>query len=186
MKNLALPRLVLLSMCLSIGVLACSDDEPAGAGQSVADVTADVVSDAEADVTSSDTSEVDIAVDPCAGLEDGEPCDDGNACTTEDACSSGVCTGGVNVQCDGGGPCRKAFCDPADGCTYTDLADGHECSLGCFGAASCIAGECEADPDTAVPIVAVPTTSVFTPAARAASIVMSGRPRSTVPSLRRS
>lgn len=35
------------------------------------------------------------AGDPCAGAEDGVPCDDGDPCTVRSVCTAGVCGGGV-------------------------------------------------------------------------------------------
>lgn len=151
MKNLARVSNVLLLLCLPFALLACGDDEEVAASQPTQDAVTDLGADVESDVLSDDVPEADFVVqDPCAELEEGDECDDGNACTADDSCSSGVCSGGVNVTCEGGGPCRDAVCDPANGCTYTDMEDGSECSLGCFGVANCAAGECEADPESAV------------------------------------
>src|SRR5207248_4384155 len=47
----------------------------------------------------------------CFGRPNGTPCDDGNACTTADACQGGFCTGGPGVECPA---CTS--CDPAAGC----------------------------------------------------------------------
>ena len=43
---------------------------------------------------------------------DSTPCDDGDACTTNDSCQSGVCTGGPALVCD---TCQT--CDSSLGCT---------------------------------------------------------------------
>ncbi|HVN86324.1 MAG TPA: hypothetical protein VMW17_15935 [Candidatus Binatia bacterium] len=43
---------------------------------------------------------------------DNTACDDGNACTTDDTCHSGVCTGGTALVCDA---CQT--CDSGSGCT---------------------------------------------------------------------
>jgi hypothetical protein len=149
--------LLSLVITASIVLIACTDG---GGGSTSPDAsdggpTVDVVDgDTVLDVHDGDivgTPDADgVEVDPCAVLAEGDPCDDGNACTAEDACSSGFCLGAVNVSCDGGGVCRDAVCDPAVGCTYTDLTDGTSCTMGCFGASACGAGECVPDADTAV------------------------------------
>ncbi|MGK3959898.1 DNRLRE domain-containing protein [Sorangium sp. So ce1667] len=71
----------------------------------------------------------------CAG---GTPCDDGNACTLNDACSAGVCSGDP-LLCPRPGECQMGgTCDPAGGsCTYTPRPDGTACSTG-----TCFAGRC--------------------------------------------
>src|SRR5207249_4118659 len=48
----------------------------------------------------------------------GTVCDDGNACTTGDTCSDGVCVGAA-LSCDDGNPCTDDSCDPATGCVST-------------------------------------------------------------------
>ena len=69
-------------------------------------------------------------------------CDDGSACTTNDACdASSDCTGDA-VDCDDLNPCTTDGCDPAEGCGYTDV-DG--CTY-CDGGVACPAGDlCEAN-----------------------------------------
>jgi uncharacterized delta-60 repeat protein len=74
---------------------------------------------------------------------DGSPCHDDDACTQDDACQGGACTG-TSVDC--GGPCvTDAVCDPATGaCSATPLPDGTACDDGdaCTTADSCQAGIC--------------------------------------------
>ncbi len=53
-------------------------------------------------------------------LGSGGLCSDGNACTTADACNSGVCLG-VPTLCDDGTACTTNGCDPANGCAYTPV-----------------------------------------------------------------
>ena len=85
----------------------------------------------------------------CVGVADGAPCDDGDACTEATTCQGGLCGGGSTVACDSG-PCELASCDPTTGCHVDPAPDGSDCTLSCFGAASCEAGACKADPATAV------------------------------------
>ena len=51
---------------------------------------------------------------PDAYVPDGTLCSDGNACTSPDSCTAGVC-GGPAVSCDDGNPCTTDSCG-AGGC----------------------------------------------------------------------
>src|SRR5439155_26767644 len=62
----------------------------------------------------------------CRDRPDGAPCDDGNACTVDDACLGGACGGmpqgchgggctGSPLACDDGDACTEDACDPAAG-----------------------------------------------------------------------
>jgi cysteine-rich repeat protein len=77
-----------------------------------------------------------------AALLTGVACDDGNACTQQDACSNGSCQGS-SVVCDDANPCTNDFCDPAIGCGVTN-ADGATCSDGdeCTEPDVCAQGAC--------------------------------------------
>src|SRR5262249_56646181 len=55
----------------------------------------------------------------CRLEPDGQPCSDGNACTTAGTCSAGVCHSGSARACDDGNPCTPGACDPATGCTFS-------------------------------------------------------------------
>ena len=111
--------------------------------------------------------------DPATGacgvepLPDGVVCDDGQACTTDDACTAGVCAGRAR-DCEGlGGACSASRCDPESGacvveaapngqpcddgvaCTEGDRCDSGAClgsALNCAGAADgrgCFVGRCD-------------------------------------------
>ncbi len=71
----------------------------------------------------------------------GNPCDDGNACTSADACAVGSCAGRSTACSDDGNPCTAESCDPATGCHSGPIADGTVCTLA-NAAASCRAGTC--------------------------------------------
>lgn len=58
-------------------------------------------------------------------LEDGTACDDGNACTLDDQCQSGKCTG-TGKQCDDGNPCTANACE-ADNCSFPAARQGEAC-----------------------------------------------------------
>ncbi|MFT5431544.1 MAG: hypothetical protein ACI9OJ_002241, partial [Myxococcota bacterium] len=73
------------------------------------------------------------------------PCDDGNACTESDSCSTGSCEG-VNPTCDDENPCTADLCNSTLGCIHEDNGTCGDCSgidcLGCaFGTACAPDGE---------------------------------------------
>ncbi|MCH7687838.1 MAG: hypothetical protein IH899_14335, partial [Planctomycetes bacterium] len=81
-------------------------------------------------------------------VTNGTPCSDGNACTTVDTCSGGVCVGGAPANCDDGSDCTTDGCDSLTGCTNTPLPLGTPCGdptdTICNGADSCDAtGTCQ-------------------------------------------
>lgn len=89
--------------------------------------------------------------DPVAGVshpavDNGVPCDDGDACSKVDTCVDGVCIGGEPTTCEDAGPCRdEAICDPDTGfCEAEDLPDGIPCDDedGCTQVDECLGGEC--------------------------------------------
>ncbi|MGH7893295.1 MAG: hypothetical protein ACREQL_01425, partial [Candidatus Binatia bacterium] len=72
------------------------------------------------------------------------PCDDGDPCTSADACADGICLGPAST-CDDGNACTIDRCDGAGACGHEAAAgpceDGDGCSLGdTCGAATCVAG----------------------------------------------
>ncbi|HVW24391.1 MAG TPA: lamin tail domain-containing protein [Polyangiaceae bacterium] len=71
-------------------------------------------------------------------------CNDGNQCTTGDACDgAGKCAGSA-VSVDDGEPCTTDACDPVAGITHTPVADATNCDDGnlCNGIATCQSGKC--------------------------------------------
>jgi hypothetical protein len=55
----------------------------------------------------------------CVHTDNTAPCNDGNVCTTNDACSGGVSVGGPPLNCDDGNVCTDDTCSPATGCVHT-------------------------------------------------------------------
>jgi len=88
---------------------------------------------------------------PATGLceegneQDGITCDDGLYCTTDDYCSSGVCTGGPGQDCTYlDGNCLKGWCDEdAGSCIPISLKDGVDPGLG--GDYDCATSPCACD-----------------------------------------
>ena len=75
--------------------------------------------------------------------EDGAPCDDAQACTSNDACTDGVC-GGEAVVCDDGLACSVDSCDEKSGACAADKSQcaclsNEDCQDGnaCNGAEIC-------------------------------------------------
>ncbi len=71
-------------------------------------------------------------------------CDDGNACTAEDHCASGVCVGADPTLCDDGNPCTDDLCNPALGSCESSpntqaCDDGDPCTLH----STCAEGSCQ-------------------------------------------
>jgi hypothetical protein len=95
-----------------------------------------------ADTMTAETQDVPPA--NCDGRPEGTACDDGDPCTLEDACTSGVCVGGANDPCTSQDPCSVGSCVAQTGCLYEHIADGTTCQATCFGEASCQAGVCQA------------------------------------------
>ena len=71
-----------------------------------------------------------------------KPCDDNDACTSNDHCEGGFCGGADTVQCDDGNPCTDDACDPVELCVSTPNTatcdDGNPCTV----LDGCSAGEC--------------------------------------------
>jgi hypothetical protein len=87
--------------------------------------------------------------DPVAGCKNdpaprnGNPCDDGNACTIQDQCTGGVCAG-IHQLCDDHNPCTVDSCAPTTGCINDPaLADGNPCTTGSGQSGHCSDGVCK-------------------------------------------
>src|SRR5262249_28117620 len=91
--------------------------------------------------------------------------DDGNACTTGEACHGGVCSGGTAKTCTGapGDACHlAAACDPSSGaCVNPPAPDGTLCndSNACTRGDRCQAGACVSGP----PVVCVAPDACHAP-----------------------
>jgi hypothetical protein len=82
-------------------------------------------------------------------LPDDTACDDGDKCTTDDVCRSGVCAG-TPVVCAPLDPCHVAgTCDPATGaCANPNATDGTDCDDGDAATCNdaCQSGVCTGEP----------------------------------------
>ena len=180
-------------LALLIGLTACSDDNPSDAppdATSSTCVEGAGCNDGEActmDDTCIDNECIGTLLDctdnnPCtddgcdamartclyAAIKEGEPCDDGDACTAQTGCLAGKCTGeskdcadgelctwdGCDPKtgeclhqqgdkaCDDGSVCTADSCDPVKGCSHTTAAQGAPCPGGV-----CDQGTCKAGPE---------------------------------------
>jgi hypothetical protein len=69
-------------------------------------------------------------------------CTDGNACTSNDACSGGQCVGGAATNCDDKNPCTADSCDASSGCAHSNVPDGTQCASSAGAAGTCESGGC--------------------------------------------
>ena len=137
-------RLCLLAWVIALGVVGCSGADQYEDGAGVIDATPEDTVDKDSLRLADGSDGSGVTTVAC---EDGKPCDDGDPCTSDDMCQGGICVGGVNVICDGEGPCRLGTCDSEiGGCTYADVTDGTSCDVSCYDEASCVAGACEVVP----------------------------------------
>ena len=97
----------------------------------------------------------------CAAVTDDTPCDDGDACTSNDVCTNGVCGSGDEVVCPANECQIAGTCDAAGGCPDpTNKTNGTGCSNGgicCNGA--CCSGCCGADGSCGACVVFVTSTT---------------------------
>ena len=100
--------------------------------------------DTAADTSPEDTA--DAVVDPqCIGVRTGDPCDDGNPCTSGERCIDEVCRGAL-VSCNDDDPCTDDSCDPVAGCVNTPNTAGCDDGNACTTSDKCAAGVCAGRP----------------------------------------
>ena len=85
-------------------------------------------------------------LDPNTGLcvidEPGSPCDDGNACTTDETCMNGTCVIGAALDCDDDNDCTDDSCNPDTGCVNENNAAPCEDDNACTTNDTCSEGTC--------------------------------------------
>src|SRR5882762_7139917 len=90
----------------------------------------------------------------CVHVNNTAPCSDGNACTRNDACEGGVCTGSNPVVCTPSDQCHVAgTCNPETGaCSNPPAPNGAACNDGnaCTGPDTCSGGGCVGGPNVCV------------------------------------
>ena len=88
----------------------------------------------------------DDSCDPALGCKfvfNQVPCNDGNKCTTGDACKLGVCQGSSLLPCDDGNVCTDDSCDPDGGCIHKNNAAGCDDGNVCTTTDVCKNGLCK-------------------------------------------
>ena len=75
---------------------------------------------------------------------DGYGCNDGNACTVNDTCISGICNGTGQLNCTSTNTCEVGTCNTSVGCIFTSKANGTNCNDGniCTDNDQCNSGTC--------------------------------------------
>jgi hypothetical protein len=91
------------------------------------------------------TADICSTTSGCSHPTQSGACEDGNLCTTSDACSGGNCIAGKATACDDGQICTKDACDAKSGaCVFTAISgacdDGNACTVG----DACANGKCAA------------------------------------------
>jgi cysteine-rich repeat protein len=93
----------------------------------------------------------------CTPLGDGSGCDDGNACTQTDTCTSGVCNGTNPVVCTALDQCHQVgICNTSTGlCSNPTQPDGTGCNDGesCTTGDQCTSGACAGAPTCVDPFL---------------------------------
>jgi hypothetical protein len=78
----------------------------------------------------------------CGHANNTSSCDDGNACTTADACSGGSCQGGAATDCADTNPCTDDSCNPVSGCAHANNTAACDDGSACTSNDTCSAGSC--------------------------------------------
>ena len=77
----------------------------------------------------------------CVYQANNSPCDDGNMCTQDDACSNWTCSGSP-ANCDDENVCTTDGCAPESGCTHENNFESCEDGNLCTKGEVCAAGVC--------------------------------------------
>ncbi len=78
----------------------------------------------------------------CSCGPDTTPCDDLDACTTNDACSAGLCVGGPPPNCNDGNVCTNDSCVSATGCQNVNNTSVCNDASACTQTDTCSGGTC--------------------------------------------
>lgn len=104
--------------------------------------SSDLVSGAETGVAVRDISASGATMTADLGYG---PCDDGDACTTADACSQGACVG-TPYSCNDGNACTNDSCDGAGACTHANTSGACDDGEPCTSVDTCAGGVCAGTP----------------------------------------
>ncbi len=81
----------------------------------------------------------------CTHPNNGNSCDDGNACTSADLCSGGSCAG-TPIVCNDQNPCTTDSCNSLTGCVFTNNNDPCNDNNACTNPDACSQGSCVGGP----------------------------------------
>ena len=122
----------------------CSDGDVCNGVETCVDGTCEQGEPKECDDKNSCTDDSCDPQEGCQNVNNTAGCDDGDACTADDLCSTGECVPGSAIDCDDGNPCTEDDCDSAEGCVSVEVTgdcdDGNACTTG----DTCTDGQCVA------------------------------------------
>ncbi|MBM4355867.1 MAG: hypothetical protein FJ109_19115, partial [Deltaproteobacteria bacterium] len=125
---------------------ACDDGDPCTIGEACAQGNCEGGVEPNCSDDNPCTDDLCVPGKGCLNVPNANPCNDANACTTQDVCSGGACAGGPALVCDDGNVCSgKESCDPAKGCVPGQplaCGDGNLCNGQeiCDPKLGCVAG----------------------------------------------
>ncbi len=85
----------------------------------------------------------------CVHTDNTAPCDDDDACTTNDTCAVGACVGGPPPNCDDANVCTDDSCDSVTGCEYINNSNSCNDGDACTTDDTCEGGACVGGPPPA-------------------------------------
>jgi hypothetical protein len=113
--------------------LPCSDDDECTRGDVCSEGRCQPGAEVDCDDSNICTDESCDPLRGCVYVNNQNPCDDGQLCSTNDRCVNGVCVGESDKDCDDGNPCTEDSCDDALGCVHSynraPCDDNNECTL---------------------------------------------------------
>jgi len=107
--------------------LYCNGDEICGGGTCQAASPRDCGAGNTCSIASCDEANDQCVTTPDPG-QNGQSCDDSNACTNGTTCSAGVCGGGTTLNCDDTNVCTADSCSAATGCVNTVTIESRTCN----------------------------------------------------------
>ena len=79
----------------------------------------------------------------CLHVNNSVSCNDDDACTAQDSCVDGLCSGSAQTICDDLNPCTDDLCDPQAGCLFTANTKACDDANACTMDEVCSAGACK-------------------------------------------
>ncbi len=126
---------------------ACSDNNICTVGDGCKGGSCSPGSPTDCADTNPCTSDICDPKTGCKNATNNAPCNDGNACTTDDTCVSGDCES-KPMTCSDGNPCTTDSCDKAKGCVFADNTAPCDDNNACTTSDACAAKQCTGKPKT--------------------------------------